>query len=103
MNLVIIPVDGAVYVDGFSFSGLTFDAPTSVHALQWKTTKGWIEFVDSDDGIKPQNEAITELPQWALDAKAKWDAAKAAQETAIQEVAAVEAAKQPTTNGAQTL
>lgn len=98
MNLVIIPIDGAVYVDGFSFSGLTLDAPADVHALQWKSTKGWIEFVDSDDGTKPQNEAITELPQWAVSAKAKWDEAKAAEEAAAQA-----SANQPTTNGAQTL
>lgn len=98
MNLVIIPVDGAVYVNGASFSGLTLNAPADVHALQWKTSKGWIEFVDGDDGTKPQNEAITALPQWALDAKAKWDEAKAA-----SEVAQAAAANQPTTVGAQTL
>jgi len=98
MNLAIIPVDGAVYVDGFSFSGLSFTAPSNVHALQWKTTKGWVEFVDGDDGIKPQNEEITELPQWAIDAKTKWDEAKA-----NQEAAARAAASQPVTTGAQTL
>lgn len=98
MNLTIVPVDGAVYVDGYSFSGLVFDAPANVHALQWKSTKGWVEFVDSDDGTKPQNESIIELPQWALDAKTKWDEAKSAQETAAQA-----AATQPTTSGAQTL
>jgi hypothetical protein len=98
MNLVIIPVDGAVYVDGFSFSGLTFDAPADVHALQWKSTKGWLEFVDSDEGIKPQNETITELPQWAISAKAKWDEVKAAEDAAAQAVL-----DQPTTAGAQTL
>jgi hypothetical protein len=97
MNLVIIPVDKAVYVDGVSFSGLTFDAPVDVHALQWKSTKGWIEFVDSDEGIKPQNETITELPQWAIDAKTKWDDAKNAEE------AAQAALDQPTTEGTQTL
>lgn len=100
MNLVVIPVDGAVYVDGVSFSGLTFDSPADVHALQWKSTKGWIEFIDRDDGTKPQNEPITELPQWALDAKAAWDAAKAASEV-VQ--AATAAPNQPTTSGAQTL
>jgi len=98
MNLTIIPVDGAVYVDGYCFAGLSFSAPQDVHALQWKSTKGWIEFVDSDEGIKPQNELITELPQWALDAKTKWDEAKAAEEAAI-----AAAAKQPTAQGAQTL
>lgn len=102
MNLTIVPVDGAVYVDGYSFSGLSFSAPANIHALQWKATKGWIEFVDSDDGTKPQNEPITELPQWALDAKTKWDEEKSAQEAAAQ--ATLEAAaNQPLTSGAQTL
>lgn len=102
MNLTIIPVDGAVYVDGQSFSGLSFSAPQDVHALQWKSTKGWIEFVDADDGTKPQNQAISELPQWALDAKAKWDEAKAAAEAAAQAALAA-AANQASVSGAQTL
>ena len=102
MNLTIIPVDGAVYVDGQSISGLSFSAPLDVHALQWKATKGWIEFLDSDEGTKPQNQAIAELPQWALDAKAKWDEAKAAGEAAAQAALAA-AANQASVSGAQTL
>lgn len=78
MNLTVIPADGAVYVDGRSISGLVFDAPTDVHALQWKNTKGWIEFVDGDDGTKPQNQVIDALPEWALNAKAQFDTATAA-------------------------
>jgi hypothetical protein len=73
MNLTIIPIDGAVYVDGYSYSGLDLAAaPTDVHALQWKETKGWVEFKDNDDGTKPQNQIITELPQWALDCVQVW-------------------------------
>lgn len=87
MNLTIIIADGAVYVDGYSFSGLIFSAPANVHALQWKGTKGWIEFIDNDDGTKPENQAIIELPSWAADAKAKWDQAKAAEEAAAQAAA----------------
>lgn len=98
MNLTIITADGAVYVDGHSFSGLVFSAPANVHALQWKGTKGWIEFIDNDDGTKPENQAITELPSWAVEAKAKWDEEKSA-----AEAAAAAAAAQPTASGAQTL
>lgn len=98
MNLSIIPIDGAVYVDGFSYSGLQITAPEGVHALQWKATKGWIEFVDSDEGVKPQNEPITVLPDWATAAVAKWQEAKDAEEAAV-----VAAANQPTTTGSQTL
>lgn len=98
MNIAIIPIDGAVYVDGASFSGLQVSAPSDVHALQWKATKGWIEFVDSDDGTKPQNIPITELPEWALTAVAKWQEAKDVGDATI---AAMQA--QPTTTGSQTL
>ena len=84
MKLVIIPIDGAVYVDDYSYSGLDLAAaPADVHALQWKNDKGWIEFKDLDDGTKPQNQAITELPSWANACKVKWDEAKAAEEAAI--------------------
>lgn len=81
MKLTIIPIDGAVYVDGFSYSGLVLSSvPSDVHALQWKDTAGWVEFVENQDGTKPANQTITELPSWANDAKTKWDEAKAAQE-----------------------
>lgn len=73
MKLVIIPIDGAVYVDGYSYSGLDLSiVPSDVHALQWNNNKGWIEFKDNDDGTKPQNQSITELPQWALDCVQIW-------------------------------
>jgi len=79
MKLTIIPVDGAVYKDGYSYSGLNLAAaPSNVHALQWKDTKGWIEFTDNDDGTKPQNEVITELPSWANACVTKWDEAETA-------------------------
>lgn len=98
MKLTIIPVDGAVYKDGYCYGGLDLSAtPSNVHALQWKDTKGWIEFTDNDDGTKPQNETITELPSWANTCVAKWDEAKAAQEAAIA-AAAQAAVNQPTTN-----
>lgn len=83
MKLTIVPIDGAVYVDGVSYAGLdlsTCNIPNDIHALQWKDTAGWVEFVDNADGTKPQNQPIAELPSWANDAKAKWDEAKAAQE-----------------------
>ena len=100
MNLTIIPIDGAVYVDGYSFAGLDLSAaPADVHALQWKNDKGWVEFKDNDDGTKPQNQPITELPAWANTCKAKWDEAKAAEEAFTQQAAE----NQPATQGTQTL
>ena len=97
MNLTIIPIDGAVYVDGYSFSGLDLsEAPADVHALQWKDTKGWIEFKDTEDGEKPNNQNITELPAWANSCKAKWDEAKAAEDV-VKEAAQ----NQPQSQGTQ--
>jgi hypothetical protein len=93
MKLTIIPVDGAVYKDSYSYSGLDLStAPSNVHALQWKDTKGWIEFKDNDDGTKPQNEAITELPSWANACVTKWDEAETAR------LAAEEAARDKNDN-----
>lgn len=72
MRLTIIPSDGAVYEDSVVYSELTWEGtPVDVHALQWYDTYGNIEFVDAS---KP-NEDITELPQWALNAQAAWEAA----------------------------
>lgn len=74
MKLTIIPSDGAVYENGVVYSNLTWEGtPADVHALQYDSDLlyGWIEYVD---GIKP-NEDIFELPQWALNAEAAWDAA----------------------------
>lgn len=102
MNVAIIPIDAAVYIDGVSYSGLQIFAPEDVHALQWKATKGWIEFVDSDEGVKPQNELITELPEWALSAIAEWRKAKEAQDAAIA-AALIAEQSQPAVQGAQTL
>jgi hypothetical protein len=100
MNLTIIPIDGAVYVDGYSFSGLDLTAaPADVHALQWGNDKGWIEFKDSGVGAKPQNQDITELPDWANACKAKWDEAKAAEAAAI--LAAQQAAEEAAILAAQ--
>ena len=68
MLLTIIPSDGAVYEDGLCYAPLTWDGtPSNVHALQWQTSSGWIEF---NDGTP--NEDITVLPQWADNAMAAW-------------------------------
>jgi hypothetical protein len=86
MKLTIIPVDGAVYKDGFSYSDLDLSiVPSDVHALQFNSSSntGWIEFTS----VIP-NEEITVLPSWAITAMTKWDEAEAAR------IAAEQAAKQ---------
>jgi hypothetical protein len=79
MNLVIIPIDRSVYVDSVTYSDLDLSfVPANVHALQWENNKGWVEFKNLEDGTKPQNQEIIELPSWASACKVKWDEAKAA-------------------------
>jgi hypothetical protein len=91
MRLTIIPVDGAVYKEGFSYSGLDLSfAPTDIHALQWYDTYGEIEFKRqfvNNTIVHPQNQIITELPEWVSQALVKWDEAEAARLAAEAEAA----------------
>lgn len=106
MKLTIIPIDNAVYVDNYSYGGLNLSSaniPSNVHALQWKNTTGWIEFIDNDDGTKPQNQSITELPDWTNACVVKWNEAKAIEEAAALAAAQAAANTQPATQGTQTL
>jgi len=76
MKLVIIPSDGAVYVDNISYSGIDLTScniPSNVHALQWNGVKGWVEFIEDSNFNKPDNQIITELPEWANQAKIKFE------------------------------
>lgn len=86
MKLTIIPIDGAVYVDGVSYAGIDLTScaiPENVHALQWNGVKGWIEFIEDENLNKPENLIITELPEWANQSKIKWDEAKVIAETPV--------------------
>ena len=78
MRLTIIPSDNAVYINGVFKATLDLsdcNIPSTVHALQWYDTRGWIEPKDDDDPFTPKspNEEITELPQWALACQQKWE------------------------------
>ena len=86
MKLTIIPVDGAVYKDGVSYSGLDLSiVPSDVHALQFNSASntGWIEFTSAIP-----NEEITVLPSWAITAMTKWDEAEAEAEAEAAKKAA---------------
>jgi hypothetical protein len=103
MKLTIIVEDNAVYVDGLmkAYAPLPLDLsqckiPSNVHALQWKETSGWIEFVDNFDGTKPANEFITELPAWANSCVNVWN------EWTPYMPPTPPANEQPTTTGTQT-
>jgi hypothetical protein len=82
MRLTIIPADKAVYKDGVmkAWAAPALDLsgcgiPANCHALQWYDTYGEIEFNPVQPGYpQPPNEQITELPQWALNCVAVWDA-----------------------------
>ena len=52
--------DGELALDGVDVSS----APAGLHALQWYDTKGELEYANLEDGTKPQNEFISELPDW---------------------------------------
>jgi hypothetical protein len=88
MNLTIISDDNAVYVDGVALSNLTLNIPTNVHALQWKSTAGFIEFKDNADGTKPANQAITALPDFANACVTVYNAKVAADKAAADAAAA---------------
>ena len=81
MKLTIIVEDNTVYVDGlmkaYAPSPLELSncgIPNNIWALQWKESAGWIEFKNNDDGTKPANEPITELPNWANACVEVWNA-----------------------------
>ena len=68
MRLSIIPSDGTVCEDGVCYTHLSWEGtPANVHALQWDTNSGWLEF---NDGTV--NEEIALLPDWAFNAQAAW-------------------------------
>lgn len=61
MKLTIITADKAVYVDNVFINGLNLNfIPSTIHALQWNTDSGWLEF---NDGTP--NEGLIALPDWA--------------------------------------
>jgi hypothetical protein len=101
MKLTIVPDDKAVYVDGLAIFGFDMSpVPSNIHALQWKANIGWLEYVDADDGSKPQNQVITEIPDWATTLYNEWLTQKADNDA---RAAAAAARTQPTTTGTQTL
>ena len=105
-NITIIVEDGAVYLDGIALAGLnlsTCGIPDGVHALQWKTNLGWIEFKENPDFTKPANEVINSLPDWANNCVNAFNAQIAANEAAQAEAQAKASISQPKSTGTQTI
>lgn len=66
-TIVIAKFTDSVFKDGFSISNLGLNIPENVVDLYWYGTSG---FIDTD-----VRTDITELPQWANDCIAKYEAA----------------------------
>lgn len=93
MKLTIIPSDGAVYVDGVSFSDIDLSfCPADIHALQWRDDHGHIEFIRNE---QMSNDLIAAIPAWAMQAHGLW---VASQQNAL-ELAAAAAAAAATVDG----
>ena len=104
MKLTIVPDDSMVYIDNEPVGKVNLSfMPENVHAFQWKTNIGWVEYRENDDGTKPANQVVTELPDWANLAVTAWGTAKAEAEAAFAAMVAEARNNQPMTTGTQTL
>lgn len=64
-RITIIIETGYVRNDEIALEGVDVSsAPNGLHALQWYDTKGELEYANLEDGTKPQNKFISELPSW---------------------------------------
>ena len=101
-NLTIIVDDSAVYLDGAVLSDLPLSSagiPSNVHALQWKTNIGWIEFRPNADFTHDPNQIINALPDWANSCIAIFNNQAQINQNAAAEMQAKAASSQPTTTG----
>lgn len=78
MHVTIIRPDGFVSIDGVGYSNLDLSSiAPSIHAVQFNGAFGWIEFVETEDFIKPDNQQITSIAQFEA-AITAWASANAA-------------------------
>jgi hypothetical protein len=101
MKVTIVPIDGAVSVDGVGFGNLDLSIVNPlIHAVQWYDTYGEVEFKDlfADGKItKPENQFIVSFTEYEP-VLVLWQAAKDAEDAALKA-----AAEQPKSTGTQTL
>ena len=101
-NLTIIVDDSAVYLNGAVLSDLPLSSagiPSNVHALQWKTNIGWIEFRPNADFTHDPNQIINALPDWANSCVAIFNNQVQVNKNLAAEAQAKAASSQPTTTG----
>jgi hypothetical protein len=64
MRLVIIPSDSIVIIDGKLFKIDCSSIDSSIHAVQWYTDHGTIEYSIAADGTLKPNLSITDITQF---------------------------------------
>jgi len=101
-NLTIIADDNAVYLDGGVLLDLPLSSagiPSNVHALQWKTNIGWIEFKPNADFTHDANQIINALPDWANNCVNIFNSQVLVNQAEAAEIQAKATTNQPTTTG----
>ncbi len=63
MFVTIINEDKYVSVDGIGYSGLSFNIPDNISAIQWKDNEGEVEYTEVNKH-KPQNTVITSIEEF---------------------------------------
>ena len=80
--VTVVPKDRLIIVDGVALN-LSFDAPETMHALQWDGQRGHIEWADDDNWpLEPEAYNDEVAPYVAL-----WQAEKALRDKAAAEAA----------------
>ena len=80
--VTVVPKDRLIIVDGVALN-LSFDAPESMHALQWDGQRGHIEWADDDNWpLEPEAYNDEVAPYVAL-----WQAEKDRLDKAAAEAA----------------
>lgn len=60
-RIIIIVEDSFCSIDGVGYNNIDMSSVNeNIHAVQWFSTEGWIEFKESSEG-KPKNESITSI------------------------------------------
>lgn len=84
MILTIVVKEGLVCKNGICYSSLNMQgAPLGVHAVQWDTSTGWVEFEANSDGTHNPNSNLSELPSWVNDCLSEWDTADVAAKASV--------------------
>lgn len=87
MRISVINADKSIGIDGEFYSGLSFDLPSSVHAIQWYGTWGELEYssvLQNNKPHRPENTVIHSFDEYSS-LIAVWTSAKTAKEAKLQQ------------------